>query len=61
MLHFTPALSLGHLVTNAKLGSATITSAAGRQGIRSICALEVRNVAVLHRVMMGTGNIWNSQ
>ena len=53
ILHFAPSLPFGHLVTDAKFGSSRIIATARRSWV--LWTLETRDVAMLHRMVMGRG------
>jgi hypothetical protein len=53
ILHFAPSLPFGHLVTDAKLGSSRVIATARRSWV--LWALETRDVAMLHGMVMSRG------
>lgn len=56
VLHLASTLSFGHLVTDTKLWGSTVISTALSQRC-GIKALETGDTAVLHRVVVGRGNV----
>ena len=57
ILHFTPSFPFRHLVTDPEFGRAAVISATRRQRISMVHALQARDAAVLHRMMVRAWNV----